>query len=91
MQRATATPDLTPEEEAAVREWFVDRVPDFLWPSYPFDVPPGRMGVVRYLLTCSRRIGTVPAAPAGVPGAVSAATARPAFGPTGKSFGRSCS
>jgi hypothetical protein len=51
MQRATATPDLTPEEEAAVREWFVDRVPDFLWPSYPFDVPPGRMGVVRYLLT----------------------------------------
>ena len=28
MQRATATPDLTPEEEAAVREWFVDRVPD---------------------------------------------------------------
>ena len=51
MQRATATPDLTPEEEAAVREWLVDRVPDFLWPSYPFDVPPGRMAVVRYLLT----------------------------------------
>ena len=42
MQRATATPDLTPEEEAAVREWFVERVPDFLWPSYPFDAPPGR-------------------------------------------------
>ena len=51
MQRATATPALTPEEEAAAREWFADRVPDFLWSSYPFDVPPGRMGVVRYLLT----------------------------------------
>ena len=51
MQRATATPALTPEEEAAAREWLADRVPDFLWSSYPFDVPPGRMGVVRYLLT----------------------------------------
>ena len=49
MQRATATP--APEEEAAAREWLADRVPDFLWSSYPFDVPPGRMGVVRYLLT----------------------------------------
>ena len=26
-------------------------MPDFLWSSYPFDVPPGRMAVVRYLLT----------------------------------------
>ena len=51
MPPATATPALTPEEEAAVREWLVNRVPDFLWSSYPFDVPPGRMGVVRYLLT----------------------------------------
>ena len=91
MQRATATPALTPEEEAAAREWLADRVPDFLWSSYPFDVPPGRMGVVRYLLTMFQAHGTVPAAPAGAPGAVSAATARPAFGPTGKSFGRSCS
>ena len=51
MQRATATPALTPEEEAAARKCLVERVPDFLWSSYPFDVPPGRMAGVRYILT----------------------------------------
>jgi hypothetical protein len=41
---------LTPEEEAAYRSWWA-QLPDFIMPSYPFDVPPDRMLYARRVFT----------------------------------------
>jgi hypothetical protein len=38
----------TPEEEAEVLDWWI-HLPDFIKPSYPFDVPPDRMPFARYV------------------------------------------
>ena len=47
---------LTPEEEAAVQSWWA-QLPDFIMPSYPFDVPPDRMIYAQYVFT---EVGDVP-------------------------------
>jgi hypothetical protein len=32
-------------------EWWAHTVPDFLWPNYPFDVPPGRLAFATRVMT----------------------------------------
>lgn len=42
---------LTPEQREEVWAWWVHKVPDFLKPSYPFDVPPDRLPFAREVLS----------------------------------------
>ena len=82
---------LTPEELEGLRQLVAD-LPDYILPSYPFDLPPHRMPLAQYVLgEAGPRGGIAPRPAAGAARAAAGARARHASGPTARRCSRSCS